>query len=64
MSIIGLLVVLIVALVVIWAVRSLLAAFSIGDPIATVVYVILVLIFVLWFVEQLGFVAFPHIAVR
>jgi hypothetical protein len=61
MSIIGLLIVLIVALVVVWAVRQLMAAFGIGDPIATVVYVLLVVIFLLWFVEQLGIVTFPHL---
>jgi len=48
MSLLSLLVALIVICLVFWAVRALLAAFSIGDPIATVVYVLMVLIVVLW----------------
>src|SRR6185295_7934084 len=43
MSLLALLLALIVVCVVIWAARALMAAFGIGDPIATVVYVILVL---------------------
>lgn len=56
MSLIGLLIVLLIACVCIWAVRALLGAFGIGDPISTVVQVIVVLIFVLWLVQQLGFI--------
>jgi hypothetical protein len=54
MSLISLLVVLLVFCLIIWAARSLLAAFSIGNPIATVVQVVIVLIFVLWLIEALG----------
>ena len=54
MSIIGLLVLLLVFCLIIWAARQLLAAFSIGNPIATVVQVVIVLIFVLWLLEALG----------
>jgi uncharacterized membrane protein YcjF (UPF0283 family) len=54
MSLIGLLVVLILACVVVWAARAILSAFGIGDPIRTVVYVVIVLIVVLWAVGQLG----------
>lgn len=54
MSVVSLLVTLIVVCLVFWACRSLLAAFSIGDPIATVVYVILVVIVILWLVGALG----------
>lgn len=65
MSLIGLLIVLLVFLVVIWAARSLLAAFGVGNPIATVVYVVLVLIMVLWVVQQLGvFGAGPVLRIR
>ena len=39
-----LLLLLLVVCIVLWAARSLLAAFGIGDPIATVVYVVLVLV--------------------
>jgi hypothetical protein len=52
---------LIVILVLIWAVRALMAAFGIGDPIATVVYVLLVLIFLLWLVSYLGIVPLGHV---
>lgn len=41
---IGLLILLLVACVVLWAAQRLMAAFGIGDPIATVIYVLLVLI--------------------
>ncbi len=54
MSIVGLLVALIVILLVFWAVRALLAAFGIGDPIATVVYVLLVVIVIIWLLGQFG----------
>lgn len=43
MSLIGLLLLIIVVGVVIWAARRLMAAFSIGEPIATVIYVLLVI---------------------
>lgn len=54
MSLIALLVVLILVCVVVWAARAILAAFGIGDPIRTVVYVVIVLIVVLWAAAQLG----------
>lgn len=56
MSLIGLLIVLIIVCVVYWAIRQILAAFSIGPPIATVVQVVFVLLVVLWIVGQLGLV--------
>jgi hypothetical protein len=64
MSLLGLLIALVVVCVVIWAARSLMAAFGIGDPIATVVYVILVLIFLLWVLQTLGVVGGPHLSLR
>ena len=48
MDLVSLLVGLIIIALVFWAVRSLLGAFGIGDPIATVVYVLLVVIVILW----------------
>ena len=54
MNIVSLLLTLIVIGLVFWAVRALLAAFSIGDPIATVCYVLLVVLVVLWLVQVLG----------
>lgn len=47
---------LLVACVVLWAAQRLLAAFGIGDPIATVVYVLLVLIVLVWLLGQFGVV--------
>ena len=55
MSLISLLIVLLVFCVVVWAARALMAAFGIGDPISTVIYVVLVLIMLLWVVQSLGF---------
>jgi hypothetical protein len=54
MSLVTLLLTLVVVCLFFWAARAILAAFSIGDPIATVVYVVLVLIVILWLIGQLG----------
>ncbi len=51
---IGLLLALLIFCIVLWAARALMAAFGIGDPIATVIYVILVLFFLLWLWQGLG----------
>jgi len=65
MNLVALLVVLLVFCIVIWAARALMSAFGIGDPIATVVYVILVLIMLLWIVQSLGILgAGPVLRVR
>jgi hypothetical protein len=65
MSLIGLLILLLVFCLIVWAARSLLAAFNIGNPIATVVQVVIVLIFVLWLIEALGlFPSGPVLRVR
>jgi hypothetical protein len=65
MSLIGLLILLLVFCLVGWCARQLLAAFAIGPPIATVVQVVLVLIFVLWLIEALGLLpAGPILRVR
>jgi hypothetical protein len=53
MSLIGLLVALLILCIVYWAATQLMAAFGVGDPIRTVVLVILVLIALVWL---LGFV--------
>jgi hypothetical protein len=54
MSLIGLLVLLIIFCVIVWAARSLLAAFAVPDPIATVVWVLIVLIAVFVLLGQIG----------
>ena len=64
MNIIGLLLTLIVIGLIFWAVRALMGAFGIGDPIATVVYVILVVFVVLWLIRTLGYVNLGHIELR
>lgn len=54
MTILGLLVALLLVALVIWVVRTLLPAFGVPEPIATVVWVIVVVVCVLWLVGQLG----------
>ena len=48
MSILGLLVALVIICLLWWAVSAILRAFSVGDPIATIVKVIFVVLVVLW----------------
>ncbi len=62
MSILGLLILLIVCCVVIWAARSLMAAFGIGDPIATVIYVLLVILILFAILGQVGYG--PNLGIR
>lgn len=54
MSIIELLVFVVVLCLLVWGVRAILAAFSIGPPISTLVHVALVVIVVLWLLSALG----------
>lgn len=54
MSILSILVALIVICLVFWAARTLMAAFGIGDPIASVVYVLFVVLVVIWLVGALN----------
>jgi hypothetical protein len=54
MSLIGLFIGLILVLLCVWAVRALLAAFSIGEPISTLVMVIVVILVVLFLIQALG----------
>lgn len=56
MSPIGLLLILIVICLVFWAARALLNAFKIEDPVATIIYVILVILVILWLMQTLGYV--------
>lgn len=51
---ITILLIVIVACIVIWAARALMTAFGIGDPIATVVYVLLVLVILIWILNAFG----------
>ena len=51
---ITLLVYLLVACIVLWAAKALMAAFGVGDPIATVVYVLIVLVILLGILNVFG----------
>ena len=54
---ITLLVGLIVVCVILWAAQRLMAAFGVGDPISTVVYVLLVLVALWWLLGEFGLVS-------
>ena len=55
MSIIALLVALVVICLLFWAVNAILRAFGVGDPIATLVKVVFVIVVVLWLLGALGY---------
>ncbi len=55
MSLIGILVALVVICLLFWAVNAILGAFGVGDPIATIVRVVFVVLVVLWLVSALGY---------
>lgn len=54
MSILGILIAIIIIGVLLWAARALIAAFKIPDPIATIIYVVLVILVLIWVLSQLG----------
>jgi hypothetical protein len=56
MSLLGLLILLVVFLVIIWAARALLTAFAVGEPISTVIWVLIVLIAVFALLGQFGII--------
>lgn len=53
-SFLGTVAALVVVLLLLWCVQRLLAAFAIAEPIATVVYVLIVLVAVLYLVRRFG----------
>ena len=57
MTLLGLLVALLVVCVIWWAAKALMAAFGVGDPIRTVVMVILVLLCLYLLLQALGLVS-------
>ena len=61
MSLIALLVIVLVACIVLWATQRLLAAFGVGDPIATVIYVIVVLLLLALLLQTLGVIQFGRL---
>jgi hypothetical protein len=60
MPIVGLLIALLIFCVVVWAARALMAAFGIGDPIATVIYVILVILLLVYFIQMVPGIHIPR----
>lgn len=55
MSLIGLLIAVVIVCLAYWAVNAILRAFGVGDPIATIVRVVFVVLVILWIVGQLGY---------
>ena len=54
MSLVGLLVLVLIVCVVLWATKALLGAFGVGDPIRTVIYVLIALVLLLYVLQHLG----------
>lgn len=54
MTLVGLLIVVVVACLVIWAAKAIIGAFGIGQPWATLLYVVVVLVVAFWALGQLG----------
>lgn len=52
---IAILLILIVACVLYWCVQAVLSATGVGDPVATIVKVIFVLLIVFWLLSQVGY---------
>ena len=63
MNLISLLLVVLIVCVVLWGVRALLAAFSVGEPISTVIFVIAVILCLLILLNFLGLGA-PGLGLR
>jgi uncharacterized membrane protein len=61
---IGLLIALVIFCVVVWAAQQLLAAFSIQDPIKTVVWVAVVIIALLILLGMVNGSGYPHISLH
>lgn len=64
MTLLGLLVALIIIALLYWAIVSILGAFGLGDPIATLVKVVFVILVVLWLLSAFGFVGSVPLRLR
>lgn len=65
MSLIGLLLVVLIVCVILWATKMLLTAFGVGQPIANVVFVLVVLVCLIWLINQFGLIgAGPQLRLR
>lgn len=62
MSLIGLLALVLFICIVLWAAKALMAAFGVGDPIRTVIWVVLVLLCLVYVLPLIG-VPFPPASV-
>lgn len=56
MSLVSLLIVLLIFCLFVWAARAIMSAFGVGDPIATIVYVIIVIFVIAWLAQSIGLV--------
>ncbi len=54
MSLISLIVALIIIGLVFWVIRALIGAFSIGEPVGTIIYVLAVVLVVLWLLQAIS----------
>ena len=54
MSLIGILGALLLVCVVCWATRAVLTAFSVPDPLATIIWVVVILLCLFWFLSAVG----------
>lgn len=61
MTLLGLLVALIILCLAWWAVNAILRAFGVGDPIATIVKVVFVIVVVLWLLSVVGGLGTIHL---
>ncbi len=54
MSLLSLIVAIILIGLVFWVIRALISAFSIGEPVGTIIYVLAVVLVVLWLLQAIG----------
>lgn len=57
---ISLIVFCLIASVILWAVRAILGAIPIGPPFAGIIYAAIVLILLLLFLSEIGWISAPH----
>lgn len=62
MPILSILVGFLIICLLVWAVRALSTAFGLGEPITTVVYVVLVILIIIWLAGLIGYG--PRITLR
>lgn len=55
MTLVGLLITVLILCFLVWVVRMLLTAFAVGEPISTVVWVVVVALVIIYIVQKLGY---------